>query len=393
MALRLTEHRQPVRERIVKLDCARGVAILGILLMNITAFGLPKAAYLNPAFMGAPGAASAWTWAILDLVAQVKFLTLFALLFGAGLQMLLPRGGGWIRSRLFWLMGFGLVHGVFFWDGDILFDYGLVGLICLGVIRRAEGARQLIGGGIALYAVGLCVLLLMQWLLAATPPGRFWLPSVADRIYEYYWLTTGGPEAWRARLDLLQSGFMSLASQYGWLLAGAMLIGAGLMRSGWLTGAMPLAHYRKMAAILIPLGLAINLPSVVAQWQSGWDYRWCAFALQIPRELGAPFQALGYVALCYGFWPSLSGLRLTGYISNVGRMALSNYLLQTLLCTLLFNHFGRFMAYDRATLMLWVPPIWLANLVFSTLWLRICPQGPMEWLWRRLTHLTAGHGS
>ncbi|WP_410014319.1 DUF418 domain-containing protein YeiB [Sodalis sp. C49] len=379
-----------MRERIAMLDCARGMAILGILLMNITAFGLPKAAYLNPAFMGAPSLADAWTWAVMDMVAQVKFLTLFALLFGAGLQMLLPRGGRWIRSRLFWLMAFGLIHAIFFWDGDILLDYGLVGLLCLGAIRHDISSGRLIGAGIALYAIGLGILVLMQAMLAGAAPGRFWLPGVADRIYEYYWQTTGGPEAWSVRLALLQSSLMSLAAQYGWLLAGAMLIGAGLMRSGWLAGNRSPAHYRAMASWLIPLGLAINLPSVVAQWQSGWAYHWCAFLLQIPRELGAPFQALGYVALCYGFWPAIGGLRVVRWVSNVGRMALSNYLLQTLLCTLVFNQFGLFMSFGRTGLLLLVPPVWLANILFSTLWLRFFPQGPMEWTWRRLTRLTAG---
>lgn len=78
-------------ERNVTLDFVRGVAILGILLLNISAFGLPKAAYLNPAWSGSASLSDAWTWALLDLLAQVKFLTLFALLFGAGLQLLLPR--------------------------------------------------------------------------------------------------------------------------------------------------------------------------------------------------------------------------------------------------------------------------------------------------------------
>jgi uncharacterized protein len=87
-------------ERNVTLDFIRGVAILGILLLNISAFGLPKAAYLNPAWYGDITLSDAWTWALLDLFAQVKFLTLFALLFGAGLQMLLPRGKRWIQSRL-----------------------------------------------------------------------------------------------------------------------------------------------------------------------------------------------------------------------------------------------------------------------------------------------------
>ena len=96
-------------ERNVTLDFVRGVAILGILLLNISAFGLPKAAYLNPAWSGNISASDAWTWAILDLLAQVKFLTLFALLFGAGLQLLLPQaldpvapdaaGAAWLCSR------------------------------------------------------------------------------------------------------------------------------------------------------------------------------------------------------------------------------------------------------------------------------------------------------
>lgn len=379
-----------MRERIAMLDCARGMAILGILLMNITAFGLPKAAYLNPAYLGNVSWADAWTWALMDLVAQVKFLTLFAILFGAGLHMLIPRGHRWISSRLFWLMVFGVIHGIFFWDGDILLDYGLIGLLCIGAITRDVPARRLINVGIALYGVGLAILVLMQLLLTGAPPGRFWLPGVADRIYEYYWQTTGGPEAWRVRWDLMQDSVLSLATQYGWLLAGAMLIGAGLMRCGWLAGEKSQAHYRLMAAWLIPLGLVINLPSVVAQWQTGWAYHWCAFLLQIPRELGAPFQVLGYVAAIYGFWPKIGGLLITRLISNVGRMALSNYLLQTLLCTLLFNHFGLFMAFDRATLLLFVPPIWLANILFSALWLRFYKQGPMEWAWRRLTRLTVG---
>ena len=110
-------------ERNVTLDFVRGVAILGILLLNISAFGLPKAAYLNPAWYGAITQQDAWTWAFLDLIGQVKFLTLFALLFGAGLQMLLPRGRRWIQSRLTLLVLLGFIHGLLFWDGDILLAY------------------------------------------------------------------------------------------------------------------------------------------------------------------------------------------------------------------------------------------------------------------------------
>ena len=89
-----------MRSRIATLDFARGLAIFGILLLNISAFGLPKAAYLNPAFAGTPSTSDTWTWAVLDVVAQGKFLMMFAMLFGGGLYLLLPRGKHWIQARL-----------------------------------------------------------------------------------------------------------------------------------------------------------------------------------------------------------------------------------------------------------------------------------------------------
>ncbi|MCY0263206.1 hypothetical protein LAD59_12465 [Klebsiella pneumoniae] len=124
-----------------------GVAILGILLLNISAFGLPKAAYLNPAWSGSASLSDAWTWALLDLLAQVKFLTLFALLFGAGLQLLLPRGKRWIQSRLTLLALLVSFNGLFFWDGDILLAYALVGLVSWRMVREAHHIKSLFNTG------------------------------------------------------------------------------------------------------------------------------------------------------------------------------------------------------------------------------------------------------
>jgi uncharacterized protein len=129
---------------------------------------------------------------------------------------------------------------------------------------------------------------------------------------------------------------------------------------------------------------------VIAQWQLGWSYRWCAFLLQAPRELSAPFQTIGYAALAYGFWPQICASRLVGAVACVGRMALTNYLLQTLICTTLFYRFDLFMKFDRLSLLAFVPAIWLVNILFSVAWLRYFRQGPMEWLWRQLTARAAG---
>jgi Predicted membrane protein len=206
--------------RIATLDCVRGIAILGILLLNISAFGLPKAAYLNPAYLGMPSSRDAWTWALLDLFAQAKFLAMFALLFGAGLQMLLRRGKSWIRARLSWLVLFGLAHAIFLWDGDILLAYGLIGLVCWRMIREAKETFQLLKTGVVLYLIGVAVLLLLGF-VSHGEPGSFWQPGVAELQYEKFWKLQGGFEAWSSRADLLSSSLLAIGAQYGWELGGA----------------------------------------------------------------------------------------------------------------------------------------------------------------------------
>jgi len=136
---------------------------------------------------------------------------------------------------------------------------------------------------------------------------------------------------------------------------------------------------------LILLGLVINLPAIIAQWQLEWAYRWSGLLLQAPRELSAPFQALGYTALILGFWKSLADCRWVRAVASVGRMALTNYLLQTIICTTLFYHFGLFMKLDRLSLLMLVPLVWCINILFSMVWLRYFRQGPVEWIWRKLT--------
>ncbi|HBX2729681.1 TPA: DUF418 family protein [Klebsiella pneumoniae] len=376
-------------ERNVTLDFVRGVAILGILLLNISAFGLPKAAYLNPAWSGSASLSDAWTWALLDLLAQVKFLTLFALLFGAGLQLLLPRGKRWIQSRLTLLALLGFIHGLFFWDGDILLAYALVGLVNWRMVREAHHVKSLFNTGVVLYLTGIAVLVLLG-LISGTTANRSWAPDAANLQYEQYWKLHGGMEAVSNRADMLSDNLLALGAQYGWQLAGMMLMGAALMRSGWLKGQFSLRHYRRTGALLVAAGMAVNLPAIFAQWYLAWDYRWCAFLLQAPRELSAPLQAIGYAALAWGYWPQLCRFRLVGAIACVGRMALTNYLLQTLICTTLFYHLGLFMRFDRLQLLAFVPPIWAVNLLVSSLWLRRFRQGPVEWLWRQLTLRASG---
>ncbi len=371
-------------QRFQVLDFIRGCAILGILLLNITGFALPSAAYLNPAWRGDVALHDAWTWAILDGLAQLKFLTLFALLFGAGLALQIPRGSRWIATRLTLLVLIGFIHSIFFWEGDILLDYGLIGLIIWRLLRDVPSNRALFKTGVLLYGVG-CAVLLIFGAMSGDRGGSGWQPEAAVLEYESYWKLVGGWEAIQNRLDLLSSGLMAMASQYGWQLAGLMLMGAALLRNGWLTGEFSQQHYRRMALLLLTTGWLIALPGIAAQWQLHWAWRWSGFYLQLPRDLSSPFISLGYAALCLGFWPALAATRCCDLIQCVGRMALSNYLLQTLICTTLFYRFNLFLHFDRLQLLAFVPVIWLVNILFSVLWLRYFRQGPVEWLWRWLT--------
>lgn len=376
-------------QRNITLDFIRGLAVLGILLLNIVGFALPSAAYLNPAWHGMPPASDILTWATLDLFAQIKFLTLFALLFGAGLQMLLPRGKRWLQSRLTWLVILGFIHAVFFWEGDILLDYGIIGLIAWRMIRDVPSTRSLFNTGVLLYLVGVAVLVVFS-MISSGEPNRSWLPGAADLQYESFWKLAGGWEAVQNRLDHLSSSLLALGSQYGWQLAGLMMIGGALMRNGWLKGEFSPQHYRRCAGVLFAIALVIQLPAIWLQWHLQWEFRWTGFLLQAPRDLAAPFQAIGYAALCFAFWPWLARRKITHAICCVGRMALTNYLLQTLICTTLFYRFGWFMQLDRLQLLALVPCVWAVNILFSLGWLHLFRQGPMEWLWRKLTRLGAG---
>lgn len=267
-----------------------------------------------------------------------------------------------------------------------LLAYGLIGLISWRMIRDAGSTLQLLRTGLVLYAIGLGLLLLLG-LIAGPEPSSFWLPGYAAIQYEEIWKVHGGWEAWRNRSDLLSANLMALAVQYGWQLAGLMLTGAALMRSGWLSGNFSQRHYRRMALWSLLVGLCIQIPTTLAQWLNDWEYHVSGYLLQVPSELAAPLMMIGYVSLIYGFWPQLSRLKMAYALRQVGRMALSNYLLQTLLCTTLFYHLGMFNQWSRSTLLWVVPAVWLINILFSLFWLSHFKQGPVEWLWRKLTVL------
>lgn len=374
--------------RISLLDSVRGISLLGILLLNISGFGLPSAGYLNPAYAGQPSISDSIVWTLLNIFAQGAFLSMFAILFGGALQLLQKRGRGWNLKRLFWLGVFGFIHTIFLWDGDILLSYSLVGFGAIMLICSSESNDNLMRTGILFYLIGLGLLLSIGLLMNADSSSLWTLDPEALRL-EAAWKLAGGFYAWVMRFDMMLMIQYSVIFQYGWELIGMMLIGAALMHSGWLKGIENVLTYRRQGLLLVGFSLAINIPASLFQWWLDWDFIWGSYYLQIPKDLSASLQGLGYIALWYGYGSAIQDRPLVGYLAKVGRMSLSNYLLQSLICIMLFYRFGWYQQLDRLSLLLVVPAIWCINIMFSVLWLRWFDTGPAEWLWRALTGKSA----
>ncbi|WP_159567462.1 DUF418 domain-containing protein YeiB [Budvicia diplopodorum] len=379
-----TEPLNGCSRRISLLDSVRGLSLLGILLLNISGFGLPSAAYLNPAYAGPPPLIDGVVWTLLDVFAQGVFLSMFAILFGGALRLLQSRGRSWNVQRLFWLGVLGVIHSVLLWDGDILLSYSIAGLAAVILIHGASSGENLMRTGGLLYLIGLGVLV---WLgsLSSAQTNSGWVPSFSELQAEAGWKLVGGMAAWSVRFDTMLMSQMSMIIQYGWELVGSMLIGSALMRSGWLKGQGEPQAYRRQGWMLFGASLAIGVPVVGLNWWTGWDYTWGSYYLQAPKDLSASLQGLGYIALWYGYGCRIQSSRIAGYLAKVGRMTLSNYLLQTLICTTLFYRLGWYQQLDRLSLLALVPVIWCVNILFSVVWLRRFNSGPVEWLWRRLS--------
>ncbi|PHM39391.1 membrane protein [Xenorhabdus mauleonii] len=359
----------------------RGFAILGILLLNITSFALPYAAYMNLFYKESASFSDVVVWSVLSIFSQGKFLFILTLLFGASLELLRQRGGNWNIPRLLILAAIGLLHGVLLWDGDILLSYGLVGLLAWHFINTRP---KLFSTGATCYLFGV----MMFYLLGLFPVGEnnaFWQPTPEDIFHESHWKTDSGLLAMAHRIRQISGAMIVVVVQYGWQLIGVMLYGAMLMRNGWLKGEFSAKHYRHVALCLIPVGVTINCAALSIQFLYPYSYFASWTVRYTITELATPLLAFGYIASMYGFWPVIERLRLTFWLRQVGRMALSSYLLQSLICTTLFYRLALFGHFTRLELMMFVPIIWALNIAFACWWLKRYQQGPMEKLWRSLT--------
>lgn len=384
--------------RINQLDVMRGFALLGILIMNIISFGLPQAHYFNP---HAEGTLHGWNRAALvfaEFFANEKFMGLFSLLFGASVVLFTDKleekgRSAWTfhMRRNGWLLVFGLLHAYLLWIGDILFTYALCS-VWLFFVRKWSARSLFIASG-----ASVLLLLLMDAMMGLSVPYwsavevtefvEFWAPSSASIAEEV--ATMRG--AWGDQMTMRVPSAMTMQTEYLPMLAlratAMMLLGMGLYKSGVLSGGMDRRWNGGFALIGLTLGLAIT--GWGFQYSQAHDWSMEVFFIGgFFRRLGMVFLVLGYVGsilwLCEG--PAKSWLER--WLAPLGRMALTNYLAQTVICTtLMYGHgFGLFSSLGRAQLWLVVVPIWVVQILASKWWMDRCAFGPIEWGWRSLTY-------
>ena len=389
------------QERIDSLDLLRGFALLGILLMNIQSFAMPSAAYTNPAAFGDLTGVNQWTWIFSHVLADQKFMSIFSMLFGAGVCIFAERaehrrGGalGLHYRRMAWLLAFGLIHAHLLWYGDILYSYALCGFL-LYWFRRCSPRRLLwFSAGFLLIPMlyNGVVQLSMGHMPAEALEGirESWLPEPGELEREVAAYTGSWMEQQAQRHEtavMLETLVFSI--HFFWRAMSMMLLGMALYKLHVFHARRLPIFYGRFALIGIPLGIGLSAWGVDYNFSHDWQMEQSMFAGGQFNYLGSVATALGYVGLVM-LWAQSSRLRgLRSRLQAAGRMAFSNYIAQTLICTFLFYGFGLgwFGDVSRWQQLLVVLGVWVIQLIYSPLWLAHFRFGPLEWLWRALSYL------
>ena len=410
-------------ERVETIDVVRGFALLGILLLNILAFGLPFRAYSDPTTDGATAGIDFAVYAGVELGAEGVLRALFSMLFGAGVAIFAtgPRAkpaGIYYRRQLL-LLAFGVVDAfVLLWTGDILMLYALAGMALYPLRNFSPKAlfatAGLVFGYLLLFYGGMFALLTTLPAEAAAVEAKIaagQMASATEQAAVREWAELRAnfyPPAEALANERAKFGadyaaaFLANARDVGALLAvyplflfwdalGCMVLGMALYKNGVLRGARSPGFYRRLAACGLVVGLGVNAFEVAMKTRSGFAVQWVSGVSVPTNDLGRVALALGYVGLIALACLGDGWARLRRGLAAVGRMALTNYILQSVVGLAVFHGFGLALWNELPRHQLYgiVLAEWLLAIAFSVYWLRRHRFGPLEWLWRRLTYAGA----
>nr|WP_298790600.1 DUF418 domain-containing protein [uncultured Allomuricauda sp.] len=410
------------KDRINSLDVIRGIALLGILLMNINGMGLPFA-YGDPTIAGGSEGINLDVWIINNMLFEGTMRGLFTLLFGAGIILLtnrLEKKGAGIATadiyyrRILWLLLFGIINVyIFLWEGDILYPYAVFGLMLFPF--RNTKTKTLIIFGLAILSVGaLWDISDHQNTLKTQKEGLAALAiqkhgdslsekqkSALDKWEEKQKKTD--PEKIAKEIENRQQGYWSNVKSkvktnqlfqswfvyryWPWDLFSFMLLGMAFFKLRVFHGELSWLRYLVIMLVGYVIGLSVNYYETSAILGSNFDVVTMSKTGQT-YQLGRLFVTLGHVGLFMLFIKSGFLRFLQNALAAVGKMALTNYLAHSVIAAFIFYGFGfsMFGELERHQLYYIVLGIWVFQLIFSPIWLKYFQFGPVEWLWRSLTY-------
>ena len=390
----------PPAPRILALDALRGIAVIGIVGMNVLAFALPGPAYYNPLSYGAVGPADYWVWLGSFVFIEDKFRTLFAMLFGAGCLILIERSGAapWRAhyARMIVLLGLGLAHAVLLASNDVLRAYALAGMAM--PLLAGLSARALVA-----VALGLLLVHVALGMVALGPPlmalyaGLGGADSLlwAERQFGHDTPTIlklleqgreGLGERMVRRSLAIPAQLMTVAASLPLNLS-AVALGMGLWRGGMLKGEWRTFRLQRVAGLAALVALPGLLGLAVWLVQTGFP---AGLVGPVALVLSAPFDmllALSYAALAMAFLNNNNSPNRR--LAAVGRLSLTNYLMTSVILAAIFASWGLGL-FGEVTrwqaLALGLVPV-AAMLLWSPVWAARLGQGPFERLWRSAARL------
>lgn len=420
-----TETINPIKisDRIQSLDVMRGIVLFGILLMNINGFGL-SGAYEDPTVSGGATGWDLTTWITANLLFEGTMRALFSLLFGVGMFILLDRlykknagieAANIYFRRLTWLLIFGLIHGyLLLWDGEILFNYALMGFLVFSFRNLAP--KKLILIAVFLFSVGALwtysdykkdVKFVNQVELAKTftSEGKTLtkeLKEASNKWEKREWERS--PEGVKEYNDNMHKGYFDLVDflapinlehnehfpyRYDlWDVLSMMLLGIALYKLNILSAEKSFRFYGRMAISGYAIGICVNYYEIRTIIDSNFSLLGFSKSY-LTYDLGRVPVALGHIALIMIFCKSNFLTWLKNRLAAVGKMALTNYIMHSIICMFVFTGvgFGLFGKLQRHELLYVVFSIWVFQLILSPIWLKYYYFGPLEWLWRYLSYL------
>ncbi|MEO6734656.1 MAG: DUF418 domain-containing protein [Ferruginibacter sp.] len=414
-------------ERLTILDSLRGIAILAILLMNIPGFGLPHIATSDPGIIGETGK-NYYIWYIIDWVFDSTQRGIFSILFGAGIILFITRlekrlsgiqPAEYFFRRQLWLLLFGLINVfVLLFSGEILYAYAICGMLLFAFIRLSPKKLFI--------AAFICFLLS----IARENKNLYHDKSIINdgetvalldtttlKLNSAQYESLKKMQAFKnensheekkkefdKQVTMTRGGFWDIykiqseegvASQtigfysFFWELVFLMLLGMGFYKTGIITATRSFKTYLLLFIIGFGIGLPLSYLQLQPEIHFGFNrYEITKNAFFGFKQISRFFRTIGFLGLIMLLYKSGRFTRLFNLMRPVGQMAFTNYLMQIIICGIIFYGIGfsMFARLQRYELYYVMAGVWVFQIIFSHFWLKYFRYGPFEWLWRSLTY-------